>query len=186
MKIWDMRKSNTLTHNHNCLMGSITFEVHHITLTSPKNTLTTIFKSILILFAFIFFAYFLFEHIMHGNIRERRNTQLCKPKTSQFCYAGAYRCYTWLASFSGEIVIYAFLLEFSSPSCQKEWLKYKEWKITWSYSSQTQATKLTCFVVHRDAHLSYKKYKIKKTLFQWPFRVHMYQYTQSHIVFVFF
>ena len=86
MMIWDMRTSNTLTHNHNCLMNSITFdfEVHHITLTSPRNTLTTIFKSIMILFAFVFFAYFLFEHIMHGHIRERRNTQLCKSKHHNF------------------------------------------------------------------------------------------------------
>ena len=48
----DIRESNTSTHNHNCLMGTITFEVHHITLTSPRNMLATIFKSILILFAF--------------------------------------------------------------------------------------------------------------------------------------
>ena len=80
-----MRKSNTLTHNHNCLMGTITFEVHPITPTSPRNTLVTIFKNILILFAFIFFfAYFLFEQIMHGHIRERRRTQLCKPKHHNF------------------------------------------------------------------------------------------------------
>ena len=46
MKSNDKRESNTSTHNHNCLMGTITFEVHHITLTSPRNTLTTIFKSI--------------------------------------------------------------------------------------------------------------------------------------------
>ena len=65
-------------------MGTITFEVHLITPTSPGNTLTTIFKSIMILFAFVFFAYFLFEHIMNGHIRERRNTQLCKPKHHNF------------------------------------------------------------------------------------------------------
>ena len=33
----------------------------------------------------------------------------------------------WLTSFSGEMVIYAILLGFSSPSLQKEWLK--RWKI---------------------------------------------------------
>ena len=65
-------------------MGTITFEVHLITPTSPGNTLTTIFKSIMILFAFVFFAYFLFEHIMHGHIRERENTQLCKPRHHNF------------------------------------------------------------------------------------------------------
>ena len=140
MTIWDMRKSNTLTHNHNCLMGTITFEVQPITPTSPRNTLETIFKSILIFFCFWFYLHiFLFEHIIHGHIRERekRNTQLCKPKISQFCYTRAYRCYTWLVGVNGEMVIYAFLLGFSSHSRQKEWLEYKEWKITWSYSSQT-------------------------------------------------
>ena len=79
-----MRKSNILTHNHNFLMGTITFEVHPITLTSPRNMLAIIFKSILILFAFVFFAYFSFEHSMHGHIREKRNTQLCKPKHHNF------------------------------------------------------------------------------------------------------
>ena len=44
-------------------MEIITFEVHPITPTSPRNTLATIFKSILIPFAF--------EHIMHGHIKER-------------------------------------------------------------------------------------------------------------------
>ena len=58
-----MRKSNTLTYNYNCLMRTITFKVHPITPTSPRNMLATIFKSILILFAF--------EHIMHGHIKER-------------------------------------------------------------------------------------------------------------------
>ena len=33
--------------------------------------------------------------------------------------------------------------------------------------------------MHRDAHLSYKIYKIEKTLFQWPSKVHKYQYTQN-------
>ena len=48
------------THNHNRLMGTITFEVHYITPTSSRNTLTTIFKSILIFLLFMFFAYFSF------------------------------------------------------------------------------------------------------------------------------
>jgi len=42
-----------------------------MTPTFPRNTLTSIFKSILILFAFVFFAYFSFEHSKHGHIRER-------------------------------------------------------------------------------------------------------------------
>ena len=61
-------------------MGIITFKVHPITPTFPRDTLVTIFKSILILFAFDFslHIFFSFEHIMHGHIRERKeNTQLC-------------------------------------------------------------------------------------------------------------
>ena len=58
-----MRKSNTLTHNHNCLKGIITFEVHPITPTSPRNMLATICKSILILFAFDFLYIFFFLSI---------------------------------------------------------------------------------------------------------------------------
>ena len=60
MTIWDMRESNTLTHNHNCLMETITFELHPITPISPRNTLATIFKSILILLAFVFLCIFSF------------------------------------------------------------------------------------------------------------------------------
>ena len=74
-------------------MRTITFEVHHITLTSPRNMLSTIFKSILILLAFIFFAliFFSFEHIMHGHIKEREEIlNYVKPQTSQFCYAEAH------------------------------------------------------------------------------------------------
>ena len=53
-------------------MGTITFKVHPITPTSPRNTLGNIFKSILILFAFDFSLHiFLFEQIIHGHIRER-------------------------------------------------------------------------------------------------------------------
>ena len=60
-------------------MGTITFEVHPITFTSPRDTLATLFKSILILFAFDFSLHiFSFEHIMHGHIKGRKeNTQLC-------------------------------------------------------------------------------------------------------------
>ena len=100
------QKSNTLTHNHNCLIGTITFDVHPITPTSPRNILATIFKSILILFAFVFLCIFFFLSISCMVIwerereRERRNTQLYKLK-HQFCYAEAHRCYTWLVGFSG-------------------------------------------------------------------------------------
>ena len=52
---------------------------------------------------------------MHRHIREREREVIpnyVKPKTSQFCYAKAHRCYTWLAGFSDEMVIYAFFLGF--------------------------------------------------------------------------
>ena len=53
-------------------METITFEVHHITPTSPRNTLATILKSFLFFLLFMFFAYFSFKHIKHGHIREKR------------------------------------------------------------------------------------------------------------------
>ena len=130
MTIWDMRKSILLTHIYNCLMETITFEVHPITPTSPRNMLTTIFKSIwfllllllLLLYLFIFFAYLFFEHIMHGHIRKRKEIpNYVKPKTLRFFYVEAYRCDSWLAGFSGEMDIYAFLLEFFSSSRRNEW-----------------------------------------------------------------
>ena len=69
----DLRyKKIKYTYNHIYLMGTITFEVHPI---NPHLLKTS---------AFVFFAYFLFEHIMHKHIRERRNTQLCKPKHHNF------------------------------------------------------------------------------------------------------
>ena len=72
-------------------MGTITFEVLHITPTSPRNMLSTIFKSILIFFA----HFFLFEHIMHEHLKERKEIPYyVKPKISQFCYAEAHRSYT--------------------------------------------------------------------------------------------
>ena len=61
MKSNDIRESNKSTHNHNCLIETITSEVYHITLTSPRNTLATIFKSILILFAFHILCIFFFK-----------------------------------------------------------------------------------------------------------------------------
>ena len=41
----DIGGSNTIIHNHNYFLGTITFEVHHIIPTSPRNTLATILKS---------------------------------------------------------------------------------------------------------------------------------------------
>ena len=94
MMIWDMRTSNTLTHNHNCLIGIVTFKVHHITLSSPRNTLIIILKAFWFFFSFILFAYFLFKHIMHGHIRERNKIPNdVKLLTLHFYYAEAYRCH---------------------------------------------------------------------------------------------
>ena len=73
---------------------------------------------------------------MHEHIRDREETANDgKHLTFQFCYAESRKChwhYTfaiskhtgvilWLAGNSGEMVTYAFLLGFFSPSNQKEW-----------------------------------------------------------------
>ena len=135
MKSNDIRKSITFAHNHNCLIGTIIFKVHHIILTSPRNTLATILKAFWFFLLFMFFAYiyiynfFSFEHIMHGYIGERKEIPNYVSQTSCFCYASAtlhgfYEWHTdvlWLTSFSGEMVIYASLLGFVSPSHQKKW-----------------------------------------------------------------
>ena len=61
MKSNDIVDSNTFAHNHNYLMGTITFEVHNMTPTSPRNTLATILKCILILFTFHVLCIFFFQ-----------------------------------------------------------------------------------------------------------------------------
>ena len=82
-EMWEHQ--GTLTHNHNCSMGTITFEVHPITPTSPRNMLATIFKSILILFLLLYSLHIFFLNIScMGIYRERINTQLCKPKRHNF------------------------------------------------------------------------------------------------------
>ena len=85
----DIGGSNIFTHNHNCLMGTITFEVHHITLTSPINTLATILKAFWFFLIFMFFAYFTFKHILHGHIREKIKYPIMQAWTSLFCCASA-------------------------------------------------------------------------------------------------
>ena len=57
-------------------MGTITFEVHPITSTSPRNTLAIIFKSILILFAFDFLCIFFFLSISCMSILESEKKYL--------------------------------------------------------------------------------------------------------------
>ena len=71
MTIWDIRKSNTLTHNHNYLMGTITFMVHHITPTSPRNTYTTISKAFWF-FLLLYSLHIFFLNISCMGIEERR------------------------------------------------------------------------------------------------------------------
>ena len=101
-------------------METITFEVHLITPTSPRNTLKIIFKSIAfyILCIFSFWTYHVWAY------KRKKKYPIMYAKTLQFCHAEAHKCYTWLAGFSGETVIYAFLLEFSSHSRQEEWYEY--------------------------------------------------------------
>ena len=76
----NIRESRPFTHNHNHLMGTIAFKVHHITLTFPRNTFVIIYKSILNLFAFSCFLHIFLlstmKYIMHRHIREKRNTLL--------------------------------------------------------------------------------------------------------------
>ena len=84
MKSNDIRGSSTFTHNHNYLMGTITFEVHHITSTSPRNILATVLE------AFDSFCFscslriFSFKHIMYGHVREKKKTQLYKLEHPYF------------------------------------------------------------------------------------------------------
>ena len=59
---------------------------------------------------------------MHGHIRDRKEKpNYVKQLIFQFCYVEAHKYHSWLAGDSGEMVIYAFRLGFSSPSHQKEW-----------------------------------------------------------------
>ena len=89
-----MRKSNTFTHNHNCLMVTITFKVYPITPISPRNTLATIFKAFWFFLLLFFFAYFSFKQIMHEHIRERKEIpNYVKLLILHFCYAEVYICH---------------------------------------------------------------------------------------------
>ena len=87
-------------------------------------------------FCFSFSLHILFKQIMHGHIKERKEIPNDgKDLTFQFYCAEAHKCYwyctfaipkhtgviSWLAGSNDEMVIYAFILGFSSPSRQKEW-----------------------------------------------------------------
>ena len=123
MMIWDMRKSIQLTHNHNCLKGTITFEVHPMTPTSLRNTLVIIYKAFRFFLLLFFFAYFSFvKYIMHEHIRERRKYLIMSSFWHcTFTMPKHTNVISWLADNSGEMIIYAFLFGFSSPTYQKEW-----------------------------------------------------------------
>ena len=100
-----------------------------------KYMLAIIFKAFLIFLLFIFFAYFCLSKSCMGIYEREEIPHDDKHLTFQFCYAEAHKCHwhctfampkhtsviLWLANNSGEMVIYAFLLGFSSPSHQKEW-----------------------------------------------------------------
>ena len=54
-----------------------------------------------------------------------------------------------------------------------------------TYKAHNEPQSSYCLVVHEDAHLSYK-IQSWEILFQRPSKVHKYQYTQTHIIFVSF
>ena len=66
----------------------------------------------------------------------------------------------WLTSFSGEMFIYVFFLEFVSSSHQKSDKDMNDTRLTKSYKSHNEPQSSHCLVVHEDAHLSYKRYKV--------------------------
>ena len=93
----------------------------------------------------------------------------------------------WLMSFSGEIVIYAFLLGFSNPSHQKEW--FKIWKIRDQPNHTNHIKKQQsshCLVVHGDAHLSYKWYKVEKLCFKGHPRYTSTNIYKTYTIFILF
>ena len=181
-------------------METITFEIHHITPTSPRNTLATILK------AFWFFCFScslhilllsIKRHIIYGHIRERKEKPIYVCQTSFSCYEvlhltehGFYELHidvVWLTSFSGEMVIYAFsLIIFLVLPLKKSDKVMNDKRLTKSYKSHNEPQSSHCSIVHKDTHLSYERYKIKKPCSKGLPKVHKYQYTQTHTIFVFF
>ena len=54
---------------------------------------------------------------MHGHTRDRKEIpNYVKHLKFQFCYVEAHKCHSLLVGNGDEMVIYAFLLGFSSPS----------------------------------------------------------------------
>ena len=124
-------------------------------------TLAIIFKAFFYLFSFQFLCIFLFKQIMHGHIRKRKEIPNDgKLLTFQFCYIEAHKCHwhytfampkhacviSWLAGNSGKMVIYAFLLGFSSHSRQKSdtSVKYKRSLNLTHYNKSHKAHLLSC------------------------------------------
>ena len=124
-------------------MRTSTFEVHFITPTSPSIHVCNLYKVFCFFLLLFFFTCFSFKQIMHEHIRDRKEIpNYVKHLTFQFCYTETHRCHwhctfampkhtdviLWLTGNNGQIVIYAFLLGFSSPSCKKSdtSVKYKK------------------------------------------------------------
>ena len=110
------------------------------------------------LFSFYFLCIFLFKQNMYGHIRDRKEIHIyVKHLTLHFCYAEAYRCHWHAMPKQTDVIDTALLL------CRSIQVSYYDWQATvvrWLFIPFSKATKLTYLVVHRDAHLSYKRYKV--------------------------
>ena len=90
----------------------------------------------------------------------------------------------WLTSFSGETIIYDFLLGFSSPSRQKEW--FKIWRISDQPNHTYHIKELQsshCLIMHEDAHL--KLYKVKNFVSKAIQGIQVPIYTNTHYFCIF-
>ena len=97
-------------------MGTITFEVHPITPTSPRiHACNHRYIQHFDFFCFLFFfAYFSFKQIRHGHIRERKEIPNdVKLLTLHFCYAEAI-----------DVINIAFLL------CRSIHMSFHDWRTT--------------------------------------------------------
>ena len=129
---------------------------------------------------------------MHGHMGERKEVPNYVSQTSCFCCASATpylarllwiaHRYLWLTSFGGQMVIYAFFLGFFSPSAKKSDNDVNDKRLTKLYKSHNKPQSSYCLVVHEDAYLSYRRYKVKKPCFNGHLKVHKYQYTQTQTV----
>ena len=93
---------------------------------------------------------------------------------------------SWLAGNNDEMVIYAFLLGFSSPSYQKKMIQVlstNDYLILLITNTSHKAHLFSCAL-----RCSSKLQEIQslETLFQRSSKVHKYQYTQTHCFCIFF